>query len=91
MTSEAEEKFARWHERQFLLGACRCPECRKFHAETERLQRELNAYFAEQRAMREQAVAASAPEVSDVAVRASDEREAAPPAPPAGKLDGEDG
>jgi hypothetical protein len=42
-------------------------------------------------AMKAQAVAASAPETSDVAVGNPAEREAAPPAPPAGKLDGEDG
>lgn len=28
MTSEAREKFERWHARQYELGACRCPECK---------------------------------------------------------------
>jgi hypothetical protein len=42
-------------------------------------------------AMKAQAVAASAPETSDVAVGISAEREAAPPAPLAGKLHGEVG
>jgi hypothetical protein len=28
VTSEAREKFERWHARQYELGACRCPECK---------------------------------------------------------------
>jgi hypothetical protein len=85
---KTEEKFRRWHLHQHELGACRCkavvvPDAGRLAFEDEWQYRPVAGDAIRlPDATAEQAVAASAPEVSDVADGVSDEREAAPPAPP---------